>query len=154
MGENFDTRYELSTREKGGKIMIFAKRFFLNRVFVSYLTVAFSILSFASSAPAMFIPSPYEGNGTSHRDTDLQTIQKLLESKLVQHKLSKLGLTKEEVGARLHQLDDEQIHQVASQINALEPGGDGAVAAIIIVLLLLIGFLILEIAGVIDVLKW
>jgi hypothetical protein len=134
--------------------MIFVKRFFFNRVFVSYLTVAFSILSFASSAPAMFIPSPYEGNGTSHREADLERIQKLLESKLVQHKLSQLGLTKEETEARLHQLDDEQIHQIASQIHALEPGGNGATAAIIIVLVLIIGFLILEIAGVIDVLKW
>jgi hypothetical protein len=134
--------------------MIFVKRFFFNRVFVSYLTVAFSILSFASSAPAMFIPSAYEGNGTSHREADLERIQKLLESKLVQHKLSQLGLTKEETEARLHQLDDEQIHQIASQIHALEPGGNGATAAIIIVLVLIIGFLILEIAGVIDVLKW
>ena len=134
--------------------MIFFKRFFFNRIFVSYLTVAFSILSFASSAPAMFIPSPYEGSGASDREPDLQKIQNLLESKLIQHKLSKLGLTKEEIEARLDQLDDEQIHQIASQINALEPGGNGATVVIIIVLLALIGFLILEIAGVIDVLKW
>ena len=133
--------------------MIFVKRFFFNRVFVSYLTITFAILSFASSAPAMFIPSPYEGSGTSHRDGDLQRIQKLLESKLVQHKLSNLGLTKEEIQTRLHQLDDEQLHQIAGQINALEPGGDAEVF-IIIFLLALVGFLILEVTGVIDVLKW
>ncbi len=133
--------------------MIFFKKFCLNRIFVWYLTVAFSILSFASSAPAMFIPSPYQGSGTSHRDADLQKIQKLLESKLVQHKLSQLGLTEEEIEGRLHQLDDEQIHQIASQINAVEPGGNGEVV-IIIVLVVLIGFLILELTGIIDVLKW
>ena len=133
--------------------MIFFKKFFFSRVFICYLTVAFSILSFASSAPAMFIPSPSEGNGASHRETDLQKIQKLLESKLVQHKLSQLGLTKEEIEARLHQLDDEQIHQVASQIHALEPGG-GASWVFVIILLGLIGFLMLELTGVIDVLKW
>ncbi|MHC4686959.1 MAG: PA2779 family protein [Planctomycetota bacterium] len=122
---------------------------------ISYLTVAFSFLSFASSAPAMFIPSPYDGTGTSHRETNLQKIQKLLESKLVQHKLSQLGLTKEEIEARLHQLDDEQIHQVASQINALEAGGDDTAAVVIIILLLVfVGFLILELTGIIDVLKW
>ncbi len=103
------------------------KRFLFNRVFICYLTVAFSILSFASSAPAMFIPSPYEGNGTSHRETDLQKIQKLLESKLVQHKLSKLGLTKDEIQERLHQLDNEQLHLIASQIHTLESGGNGLV---------------------------
>jgi hypothetical protein len=135
--------------------MIFSKRFFFNRVFVCYLIVAFSILSFASSAPAMFIPSLSEGNGTGHREMDLQTIQKFLESKLVQHKLSELGFTTDEIQARLHQLDDEQIHQVAGQINALESGGDSA-AVWIIVLFLLAGivFLILELTGVIDVMKW
>jgi uncharacterized ion transporter superfamily protein YfcC len=135
--------------------MIFFKKFCLNRVFVCYLTVAFSILSFVSSAPAMFIPSPYDGTGTSHRETNLQKIQKLLESKLIQHKLSQFGLTKEEIEARLHQLDDEQIHQVASQINALEAGGDSTAAVvIIIVLLVFVGFLVLELTGIIDVLKW
>jgi hypothetical protein len=133
--------------------MIFVKRFFLNRVFVSYLTMAFSILSFASSAPAMFIPSPYEGNGTNHRDADLQRIQKLLESKLVQHKLSKLGLTKDEIEARLHQLDDEQLHQIASQIHTLEPGGNGAVVVLILLLLGIGVFLVLELTGTIDVFK-
>ncbi len=135
--------------------MIFFKKFCFNRVFVCYLTVAFSILSFASSAPAMFIPSPYEGNGTSHREMDLQKIQRLLESKLVQHKLSQLGLSREEIEDRLHQLDDQQIHQVASQINALEAGGDSTAAIVIIVVLLaLVGFLVLELMGIIDVLKW
>ena len=135
--------------------MIFSKRFFFNRVFICYLTVAFSILSFASSAPAMFIPSAPEGDGTSYREMDLQTIQKFLESKLVQHKLSELGFTTDEIQARLHQLDDEQLHQVAGQINALGPGGDSAAGWIIAALLLgLVIFLILELTGVIDVLKW
>jgi hypothetical protein len=135
--------------------MIFSKRFFFNRVFICYLIVAFSILSFASSAPAMFIPSAPEGNGTGHREMDLQTIQKFLESKLVQHKLSELGFTTDEIQARLHQLDDEQLHQVAGQINALGPGGDSAaVWIIVLVLVAVIVFLILELTGVIDVMKW
>jgi hypothetical protein len=103
----------------------------------------------------MFISSPLEENGVDHRETDLQTIQRFLEMKLVQHKLSHLGLTKEEIEARLHQLDDDQIHQIATQIHALEPGGnDTAVWIIVIVLVGLIVFLILELTGVIDVLKW
>ncbi|NIS71168.1 MAG: PA2779 family protein [Proteobacteria bacterium] len=134
--------------------MIFFKRFFFNRVFVCYLTVAFSILSFASSAPAMFIPSPYEGNGTGHREADLEKIQKFLESKLVQHKLSQLGLSREQIEERLHQLDDQQIHQIASQIDALEAGGDSTAAWIIVFILLgVVVFLVLELTGVIDVFK-
>lgn len=85
---------------------------------------------------------------------DLQTIQKFLESKLVQHKLSELGFTTDEIQARLHQLDDEQIHQVAGQINALESGGsDTAVWILVIILVAAVVFLILELTGVIDVLK-
>ena len=135
--------------------MIFFKKFFCNRVFVCYLTVAFSVLSFVSSAPAMFIPSSYEGNGTGHREVDLEKIQKFLESKLVQHKLSQLGLSRTEIEERLHQLDDEQIHQIASQINALEAGGDSTAAWVIVLVLLgVVVFLILELTGIIDVLKW
>ena len=134
--------------------MIFGKRFFRNRVFVCHLIVAFSVLSFASSSPAMFISSPQGGNGTGHREADFQTIQKFLESKLVEHKLSELGFTTDEIQARLHQLDDEQIHQVASQINALESGGDDeAVWILVILLAAFVVFLILELTGVIDVIK-
>jgi len=133
--------------------MIFFKRFFFSRVFICYLTVTFSIVSFASSAPAMFIPSPSGGVGTNHRETDLQNIQKLLESKLIQHKLSQFGLPREEIEARLQQLDDEQIHQIASQMHTLEPGGNGAVVVLILLLLGIGVFLVLELTGTIDVFK-
>jgi len=135
--------------------MIFFKRFCSNRLFVGFLTLSFSVLSFASSAPAMFIPSPYEAGGTSHRAADLEKIQKFLESKLVQHKLSQLGLSREQIEERVQQLDDEQIHQIASQIHALDAGGDSGVAWVIaLVLLAVIVFLVLELTGIIDVLKW
>jgi hypothetical protein len=134
--------------------MMFFKRFCFNRFFICYLTVAFSVVSFASSAPAMFIPFPHEGGGTSQREVDLQKIQKLLESKLIQEKLTQLGLGWEEIELRLQQMDDEQIHQIASQINALEAGGSTAEVIIIVILLGLIVFVALELTGVIDVLPW
>lgn len=133
--------------------MVFGKRIFRNRVFICYLTVAFSVLSFASSSPAMFIPSPQGGNGPGHREADLQRIQKLLESNLIRDKLSQFGLTPKEIEDRLQRLDDEQVHQIASQIDTLEAGGN-AEWIIIVVLLALIAFLVLELTGVIDVLKW
>jgi hypothetical protein len=102
----------------------------------------------------MFIPSPYEGNGIDHREADLEKIQKFLESKLVQHKLFQLGLSREQIEERLHQLDNEQIHQIASQIDSLEAGGDSAAIWIIVLILLgVIVFLVLELTGVIDVFK-
>lgn len=133
--------------------MIICKRFLRNRVFTCYLTVAFLVLSFASSAPAMFIPSPHGGNVTGQREADLQRIQKLLESSIIRDKLSQFGLTPKEIEDRLQQLDEEQVHQIVSQIDELETGGD-AEWIIIIVLLALLTFFILELTGVIDVLKW
>jgi hypothetical protein len=62
-------------------------------------------------------------------------------------------LTKEEIEARLHQLDDEQIHQIASQIHGLEPGGNGAEVFLIILVLAIAAFVVLELTGVIDVFK-
>jgi hypothetical protein len=131
--------------------MISLKRFFFRRVFICYLTVAFSMLSFASSAPAVFIPSPYAGTGSSHREADLQKIQKLLESTLIGHKLSQFGLTGEEVEGRLQQLNDEQIHQLATQIHALEPGGNGAIIVPIIIWVGIILLFVLEWTGITDI---
>jgi hypothetical protein len=81
-----------------------------------------------------------------------KTIEKQI-FKLIQHKLSQFGLTKEEIEARLHQLDDEQIHQIASQIHGLEPGGNGAEVFLIILVLAIAAFVVLELTGVIDVFK-
>lgn len=102
--------------------MIFFKRFLFNRVFICYLTIAFLTLSFASSASGMFIPS-------TQREADLHKIQKVLELKLVQHKLSRLGFSKAEIQERIQQLNAEDVHQIASQIRALELGGDVGVWA-------------------------
>ena len=97
--------------------MIFFKRFLFNRVFICYLTIAFLTLSFASNASGMFIPS-------TQREADLHKIQKVLELKLIQYKLSQLGFSKAEIQERIQQLDVEDVHQIASQIRALESGGD------------------------------
>jgi DNA-binding transcriptional MerR regulator len=109
------------------------------------------MLSFASSAPAMFIPSPYGGTGSNHREADLQKIQKLLQSKLIGHKLSQFGLTREEIEERLQQLNDEQIHQLATQIHTLEPGGNGAIIVPIIIWLGIILLFVLEWTGITDI---
>jgi len=134
--------------------MIFFKKFLFNRVFICYLTIAFLTVSFASSASAMFIPSPCEGDSTSHRETDLQKIQKLLESKLIEHKLSKLGLTKDEIQERLHQLDNEQLHLIAIQIHTLEPGGDIDPSTVDGLVYLVIIGIALVVALLVPIISW
>ena len=75
-----------------------------------------------------------------NRATDLQKIQSVLETKVVQQRLMDYGLNQEEINARLNQLSDAQLHQVATQIDAMIPGGDGLgiVIALLVIAILAI----------------
>jgi ribose 1,5-bisphosphokinase PhnN len=74
------------------------------------------------------------------RAGDLRTVQRVLETKVVQQRLKDLGFSREEIDTRLARLSDAQLHQVASQINSLLPGGsiDGALGTILTVLLIIL----------------
>jgi hypothetical protein len=73
------------------------------------------------------------------RAADLQTVQHVLESKVIQQRLLDLGLTAEEAQARLATLSNEELHQLALQVDALVPGGDlGLIIAILVVVLLVV----------------
>ena len=111
------------------------------------LVLSVTCLSFTrSSAHAMLAPVKTEMVLTDvDRQADLQTIQKSLESKALRGRLQALGLSDQEIQSRLTHLSDEQVHQLASQIKALKPAGDGegliVGLLVIAVLVLLIVFL-------------
>ena len=63
-------------------------------------------------------------------------------------------MTKTEIEARLSQLDDDQIHEIANQISGLEAGGNDILVLIVFILAVVAGILILEVTGVIDILPW
>lgn len=86
----------------------------IRKLFICYCILSFLRLG---TAQAMFIPE------VNNREDNLKKIQIFLELKLVQYKLSRPGLSKDEIQERVKQLDDEQIHQLASQIRGLEAGG-------------------------------
>jgi hypothetical protein len=89
---------------------------------------------------AMLAPAVANEMGTdSGRIADLQVVQRALESKLVQQRLLDFGLTADEVQARLARLSDEELHQMATQIDTLMPGGELG----IIILLLVIAIIVL-----------
>jgi len=96
-------------------------------------------------AEAMLVPSNLvqAGQGASS-SADTQTIQKTLESKALRGKLHALGLSDAEIQSRLSRLSDEQKHQLASQIRAVNPAGDGLIIGllVVVVLVLLIIYLI------------
>jgi len=69
------------------------------------------------------------------RGADLAKVRAALESRLVSEKLRAAGLNDTEVKSRIEKLTDAELHQFASQIDALYPGGD--VITVIGVLLIL-----------------
>ncbi len=79
---------------------------------------------------------------------DFNRVITALEQKAVATRLADLGLSQAEIRAKLAMLGDDELHRLASRVDQLEAGGDGAVgalAAVVIFVLLLI--LILELLG-------
>ena len=101
---------------------------------------------FPPEGRAMLVPSTAtateQGTGFD-RTADLQKVQSVLESKVVRQRLEDYGLTAEEINARLTQLSDAQVHQLASQIDALIPAGDGGLGIVIALLVIAILVVIL-----------
>jgi len=93
----------------------------------------------AMLAPALSPAS--ESASDLNRVADLRKIQVVLESKVVRQRLEDFGLTPEEINARLTRLSDDQLHQLATRIDALAPGGGGLgiiVALLVIAILAVI----------------
>jgi hypothetical protein len=112
------------------------------RMLACYLVVAVFTIGFVQKVYAGFSPSEVLNASTFDRSEDLQKIQKVLELKMVSEKLKELGFTQEEIQGKLDQLSDEQLHQVALNLDELKVGGDGLgivigllVIAILVVLL-------------------
>ncbi len=79
---------------------------------------------------------------TTTREADVRSVQTALESKVVKQRLRELGLTDAEINERLSRLSDRQIHQLATQIHALNAGGDaGAVVGILLLVFLVLGII-------------
>ena len=82
-----------------------------------------------------------------NRGEALQKIQRVLETKVVRQRLEDFGLTQDEINARLGKLTDAQLHQAATQLEALIPGGNGAgvviailvIAILVVILVMLLG---------------
>jgi hypothetical protein len=77
------------------------------------------------------------------RAADLAKIQKTLETRELQQRLLDYGLTPEETAARIDKLSDEQVHQLAANMDSLQAGGDAlgfllglAIIALLVVLII------------------
>jgi hypothetical protein len=110
---------------------------------VTYLTIMMLLLGVVDGW-AMLLPS----TDHSPRQAELSQIQAQLETKVVQERLNALGLTSEEVRARVQGLSDDQIHELSQNLDGLQMGGDALVVILIIIgAVVLVLFLISAVTG-------
>lgn len=96
------------------------------------------VLGITPNVEAGFIPSKVIQMSETERNADLHQIKKILETKAVIVRLEQIGFTPEEIQARLSQLSDQQIHQIAQQLDQLKVGQGDALGIIIAVLVIAI----------------
>jgi len=96
------------------------------------------IIGIAPRVDAGLAPSEIIALTQIDRTADLVKIQKVLEVKAISERLMQFGLTQDEVQKRLIQLSDQQIHQIALQLDDLKIGQDDVLAVIIALLFIAI----------------
>lgn len=113
-----------------------------------YLVIALFIISIVPRAEAGLAPSEVIQLASLDRGEDLQKIQKVLEMKAVSERLGQWGLTADEIQQRLASLSDQQIHQLALQIDELRIGQADALGVIIALLVIaILVIVILKLTG-------
>ncbi len=112
-----------------------------------YMVTVMCVIGITPRVFAGLSPSEVIALSQSDRHSDLQKIQKVLESKMIRERLKQLGFSEEGIQNRLHQLTNDQIHQIALQIDELNVGGDGVTVAIIILLILILAGVIIYVTG-------
>lgn len=84
------------------------------------------------------------------READLASVRMQLERADVRAQMEKMGVDAASVDARLGSLSDGELHTLATQMQHAPAGGDGLLAVIGAVFVVL---LILQLVGVIDIFK-
>lgn len=112
-----------------------------------YLVFAMFLISIVPKADAGFAPSDIAGLSGIDRTKDIETIQQVLEMKAIKQRLENLGFTQDEINNRLSQLDDQQIHQLALQLDELRVGGDGLGVVIALLVIVILVVILLQLTG-------
>jgi hypothetical protein len=113
-----------------------------------YLIVAMFVIGITPRVYAGFSPSEVVGVPRTDRESDLGKIQNAIETKMIGERLKQIGLTPDEIQKKLSQLSDQQIHQLALQLDELKVGGDAGWTILgIIIVLAAIAVLIIYLSG-------
>ena len=118
----------------------------LTKVVAAYLIIAMFIIGIAPKADAGIAPSEIIAMSQTDRAADLGKIQKVLEMKMVRERLEKLGFAQDEIQSKLSNLSDQQMHNLALQIDEIKVGGDlGIVIALLVIVILVV--LLIQLTG-------
>ena len=110
----------------------------LTRRITIILIILMSLISLVPRVEAAFIPSG-ESQTEMMRDQDMQIIKKALENKLITQRLQDLGFSDQEIQDRMDQLSDQEVHNLAAQIDSVSQGGIfGVVIAVLVIVLLVL----------------
>jgi hypothetical protein len=112
-----------------------------------YLVIAMFIIGIAPRVDAGLVGSEITSLMQVDRTAELENIQKFLETKAVSKRLEQFGYTQDEVQKRLTQLSDQQIHQIATKLDDLKIGGDGAGIVIALLVIVVLVIVILQLTG-------
>ncbi|MEW6002762.1 MAG: PA2779 family protein [Nitrospirota bacterium] len=112
-----------------------------------YLVIAMFIIGIAPRLDAGIVPSEIVNLTQLDRAADLEKIQKTLEIKAIKERLAQLGLTQEEIQKRLDQLTNQQIHQIALQLDDLKVGGNGFEIIIALLVIAILVVILLQLTG-------
>ena len=115
-----------------------------SRPLVWYLAMAMMLISSVPrNADASLIPSQMAADGA--RQADIAKVQVALESKVVAQRLTDLGLSPEEVKAKVATFSNEDLHTLATNVDQLNGGGDGLGILVTLLVIVLLVVLILQI---------
>ena len=117
------------------------------RVAVWYLVGAMFVLATAPRCFAGFSSSEVIVLSPADRSADLEKLQKFLEIKMVRERLKDLGFAPEEVRVKLHDLNGQQIHQLALHLDEMKVAGDGGAVVLIVFLAAILAVLIFYATG-------
>jgi uncharacterized small protein (DUF1192 family) len=86
----------------------------------------------------------------TQRDRDLETVNRALAGEQVERQLAKLGVSPDDVDARVAALTDEELRTLAQRMDSTPAGGIGVLGVIGIAFVVI---LVLELVGAIDIFK-
>jgi len=118
-------------------------RLCFRKALVIYLILALTVLGcLPIDVMAAIIPSDLETASVTvgmDRVADIEKIQSALESKLVVQRLTDLGLTVEEVQQAMAKLTTQELHDIASNLDGVQAGGElGLIIGVLVVVILVL----------------